>query len=61
MITLAAEMPKDPTKIRIEAHLTPDEFKQFAALAKDKDWSNKKLAENIIKAHLETLKKAKKK
>lgn len=51
-------MPKKETDKRVEAHLTPDEYKQFEAIANEKQWSKKKLAENVIR---EFLKKNKKK
>lgn len=52
-------MPKDPEKKRIEAHLTPDEFAHFEAIAKEKQWSLKKLNENIVREFLKTQKKKK--
>jgi hypothetical protein len=50
-------MPKRADLKRVEAHLTPDEHLQFVAHAKEKDWSAKKLAENIIRDYLKELKK----
>lgn len=55
-----SDMPKRKEDKRIEAHLSPDEYKQFESVAKDKQWSNKKLAENIIRDFLKTLKAKKK-
>lgn len=45
-------MTKREEDKRIEAHLNPEEFAQFSAIAKAKQWSNKKLAENIIREYL---------
>lgn len=53
-------LPRDKTKKRVEAHLPPEYTAQFEALAKEKDWSDKKLAENIIIEHLKSLKSKKK-
>jgi hypothetical protein len=46
------EMAKKENDTRIEAHLSPEDIKKFDAVAKEKDWSRKKLAENIIKDFL---------
>jgi hypothetical protein len=54
------DMPKAPETKRVEAHIPPEWIEQFEALAKEKDWSSKKLAENIIIEHLKSLKKKKK-
>lgn len=43
------KMPKRETDKRIEAHLTPDEHAQFKAIADEKQWSLKKMAENVIR------------
>jgi hypothetical protein len=51
------EMPKRENDIRIEAHLSPEEYKVFEKIMQDKDWSKKKLAENIIKEYLVNYKK----
>lgn len=55
-----SDMPKRKEDKRIEAHLPPEDYKQFEAVAKEKQWSNKKLAENIIRDFLKTLKPKKK-
>lgn len=56
---ISGAMPKDPEKKRIEAHLSPDDFKRFEEIAKANYWSNKKLAEIIILQYLELHKKKK--
>jgi hypothetical protein len=50
-------MPKNPETKRVEAHIPPEWIKEFEALAKEKDWSHKKLAENIIIEYLKARKK----
>jgi hypothetical protein len=57
---ISGVMPKSPDKKRVEAHLLPDKFEQFEAIAKANHWSNKKLAEIIIDLYLEDQKKGKK-
>lgn len=57
---ISGSMPKDPTKKRVEVHLTPEQFEQFEAIAKANYWSNKKLAEIIVIQYLEQQKKDKK-
>jgi hypothetical protein len=52
-------MPKDPDKKRVQADLTQEEFSHFATLANDKQWSLKKLTENVIRDFLKTNKKKK--
>jgi hypothetical protein len=55
-----SDMAKKEKDIRIEAHLSPEDFAVFSEIMKEKDWSKKKLAENIIKERLEQWKKKKK-
>lgn len=55
------KMPKRETDKRIEAHLTPEEYTAFKAIADEKQWSNKKLAENVIREYLKAHTKTKKK
>jgi len=52
-------MPKRIDDKRVEAHLSPEEFKIFEAIAIEKQWSKKKLAENIIREFLKSNKKKK--
>jgi hypothetical protein len=52
-------MPKRDNDKRIEAHLSPEEFKAFESIANEKQWSKKRLAENIIREFLKTKKKIK--
>lgn len=54
------QMPKDPNKKRVEVHLTPEQYKIFTEHAKEKYWSNKRLAEIIVSNYLESIKKKKK-
>lgn len=56
-----AVMAKKETDIRIEAHVSPELFKDFEKIMQEKDWSKKKLAENIIKEFIANWKKGKKK
>jgi uncharacterized protein YbaP (TraB family) len=56
MSILAAEMPKSKDTKRVEAHLNPDKYAQIEALAKERQWSVKKMTENIILWYLESLK-----
>jgi hypothetical protein len=53
-------MPKRVEDKRIEAHLSPEQFEQFKKIAQEKQWSNKKLAENVIRDFLTAQKKGKK-
>lgn len=47
-------MPLDPRKHRLNADITKAEYKQFFLEARKKEWSDKKLAEQIIKWWLES-------
>lgn len=53
------KVPKDKNKISVQAHLHPDVYKEFNAIAKAKQWSMKKLNENIILEYLEQHRKQK--
>lgn len=59
MSTLAAEttMPKKKDTISVQAHLTPEEHKEYHALVEKKKWSDKKLNEEIIRLFLKEVKK----
>lgn len=56
---LKAEMAKREEDIRVEAHLSPKEFLDYQKIMQEKDWSKKKLAENIIKEYIANWKKKK--
>lgn len=56
-----AGMPKNPDDTHIPAHLTPDELKEFLAIATPLEWSKKKLAERIIRGFLKLDAKTKEK
>jgi hypothetical protein len=53
-------VPKREDDIRVEAHLSPEDYKVFEKIMHEKDWSKKKLAENIIKEYIANYKKKKK-
>lgn len=52
-------MPKKEENKRVEAHLNKEEYKQFEAEAKSRQWSLKKLNENVIREFLAAQKKKK--
>lgn len=53
------QVPKKENDIRIEAHLPPEFYKDFEKIMGEKDWSKKKLAENIIKEYIANWRKKK--
>lgn len=53
---LEATMPKSKETKRVEAHLMPDVYAEIEALAKARQWSVKKMTENIILWYLESIK-----
>lgn len=60
MSTLVADMPKSKETKRVEAHLMPDKYTELESFAKERQWSVKKMTENIILWYLESMKKSKK-
>lgn len=59
MSYIASQMPKDPNKKRIEAHLLPDDYKRFEELAKKENRSLKNYLETIVLKHLHDKKRSK--
>jgi hypothetical protein len=49
-------MGVDPSKKKVEAHLTKEEYAAFKKVANERQWSDKKLNENIIRWYLEGVK-----
>lgn len=59
-MTYLSTMAKRETDKRVEAHLSPEEYKQFESIAMEKQWSKKKLAENVIRDFIKQSKVKKK-
>jgi len=47
-------MPKDPLKHRLNGDITIPEYKKFFKEARKREWSDKKLTEQIIKWWLQS-------
>lgn len=56
MARFEADMPKKEETKRVEAHLMPDKYEALKAIAEEKQWSVKKMAENIILWYLDSVK-----
>lgn len=45
-------MPRNPNKKAVEAALTNEEYEAFSKIARQREWSNKKLAEIVVRAFI---------